>query len=86
MKIEIYHQYSKLDNEHQFGIEIIDKDNYYETYINWVWFYLGVYLGKDKLTIYPHRPLWSKKPKVYKYLDNAERQAKLIADYIKSKL
>ena len=84
MNVEIYHQHSKLDSEHQFGIEIIDENNSCETYINWVWFYLGVFMGKDKPTIYPYKPWnWTKKPKKYKYLNNAERQAKLIADHIK---
>lgn len=86
MKIEIYHKYSELDKEPQFGIEIIDEANQCDAYINWIWFYLGVYLGKNRPTIYPYKPWnWNRKSKSYKNLNNAERQARLIANYIKSK-
>lgn len=88
MTVEIYYKYSELDKEPQFGLVILDENYTHKHYVNCIWYYLGYFLeGKNKPAIYPFVPWgWEGvKPKIYKDCNNAERQAKLIANYINKK-
>jgi hypothetical protein len=53
MQIEISHRYSELDSENQFGIYFIDETEIYKIYIRWVFYYLGKYVDKKDIRIYP---------------------------------
>jgi hypothetical protein len=84
MKIELSYIWSDLDNEHQFGLVSEDVPTVYN---QWVWFYLGVFLGMEhKYVLYPFSMLgnWrqGKILKSYKLHTDAERQARLIANRI----
>jgi hypothetical protein len=76
MKIELSYDYSFLDKERQFGIEIYGLD---ETYSRWIFYYLGCRFGQ-RINLYPYHI--GKTVKNYKYCNNAIRQANLIADRI----
>ncbi len=77
MKIELSYQYSELDKNHQFGLVL--EDEYYQPYFRWVYFYLGKYLS-DNVRLYPFNV--GKVLKNYKWCNDAEKQAKLIANKI----
>lgn len=84
MKIELSYKWSDLDKEHQFGL-VTTGDA--QAYIQWIWYYLEVFLGTDRrYTLYPFSLTsdWQKGKvlKSYKFHTDAERQAKLIANRI----
>jgi len=81
LQIDVYHQYSNLDKEHQFGLVFRNEENY-ATYIRWIYFYLGKFL-KDGIGLYPYSV--GKKIKTYQYCNDAIRQSKLISDLINKK-
>ena len=85
MQIRLTYSFSLLDNEHQFGIEFIDDQPYHNLYIRWVFFYLGMYLEKKKIPIYPYS-IGIKTFKQYKNCNDAKRQAMLIVNAINKKL
>jgi len=87
MEIEVSYRYSKLDNEKQFGIKILDEREIHQVYIRWVYYYLGAFLGiKSGIRIYPFSlkddVFKGKVLKKYKYCNDAKRQAKLIFNKI----
>ncbi|MCX6306882.1 MAG: hypothetical protein NT040_18100 [Bacteroidetes bacterium] len=52
--IKLTHEWSELDQVHQFGIELSDEPQN-DAAFNWVWFHLGS-LTKDRpVAIYPYR-------------------------------
>jgi hypothetical protein len=84
MKIILTYEYSHLDNNHQFGLEFKDAE-YCDVYIYWIWFYLGSLLSEivnhgHDIRLYPFES--GNVIKEYKFCNNAERQAKLIANRI----
>ncbi|WP_250476111.1 hypothetical protein, partial [Caballeronia sp. GAFFF1] len=76
--------YSHIDNQHQFGLVFNDVKGYDETYIRWVYYYLGVNLGIRNFRLYPFQ--LECKYKVYKCCNDAQRQSKLIVNAINKKL
>jgi hypothetical protein len=86
MTIKLTYLKTGVDKVPQFGITFKEDDNY-KAYIRWVYFYLGIYLGRKNSTyfLYPF-DLNGRVLKEYKFCNDAERQAKLIANKIKSKL
>lgn len=86
MKIELTYKYSELDKKHQFGIKTTG-DEYSKTYINWVWFYLGMMLPpRVNYTIYPLNLNDGVLIKEYVFANDAQRQATFIVTRIKTKL
>lgn len=88
MTIRFSYKFSTLDNRHQFGIEFLNESNTkFETqYIRWVWFYLGQLLsGERAKEIYPYS-VNVKTVKVYKFCNDARRQAHLIYKQIIKKV
>lgn len=83
MTIELSYRYSALDKSHCFGLVFNDSD-LYETYIRWVWFYLGQHLinRPDDLRLYPYN-YQGKIIKDYKFCNDAKRQALLLGNAIK---
>ncbi len=77
MKVKLSYRYSELDKEHQFGVTLEENNKeHYQNMYQWLWFYLGAYLGKDrKVRIYPFA--LDKTLKGYNYND-----AKKIAGWI----
>jgi len=86
MTIELSYRYSELDKIFCFGLVFNDHQNS-ETYIRWVWFYLGQELIKvpNNFRLYPYN-YDSKVLKNYKYLNDAKRQAIVLANAMKRKL
>jgi hypothetical protein len=86
MEIELTYRYSELDQRKEFGLIFITDKNYYETYIRWVYYYLGVYLGERKFPLFQfslmNHYLKGVKTKKYKYCNNAKLQAKIITNAI----
>lgn len=81
MKIELSYKYSELDNRNEYGL-VLEGENY-EMYFRWVYFYIGMFLNK-KVTLYPFtlKKHKGRLLKSYKFLNDAERQARLIANRI----
>ena len=85
--VEITYKYSKLDKGKQFGL-VFNYPIGHETYIRWVYFYMGEYFNKKKISLYPFdigNSSYYKdkiKKKTFKHCNNAERQAKLIVNHI----
>ena len=84
MKIELSYVYSNLDKRQEFGLV---TQGYNETYIRWIWYYLGVFLGDNyKFKLYPFSmasTMWKGRVlKSYKYHTHAKKQALLIANKI----
>jgi len=86
MTIELSYRYSKLDKTHCFGLVFNATENY-ETYIRWVWYYLGQQLVKKprNVRIYPFN-YNGKVLKNYKFCNDAQRQAVLLSNAIKRRL
>lgn len=82
MKVRLTYKYSELDKEHQFGLTFTEYSEVYEMYVRWIYFHLGRLLGNDKITIYQFDS--GKVVKEYKYCNDAERQASLVFNKIKS--
>lgn len=83
MTFELSYRYSHLDNEHQFGIVV--NNNTDEVYVRWIFFHLGAFKKLHEITIYPFSLVKDFKGKVlreYKFCNDAERQAKMIAKRI----
>jgi len=81
LQIDVYHRYSELDKEHQFGLVFRNEENH-ATYIRWIYFYLGKFL-KDDIPFY-HFAV-GRKIKTYQYCNDAIKQARLIYSLIKKK-
>jgi len=81
MTFTVKYKHSKLDREAQFGITS-SLSEHHRIYERWVWFYLGAYFGENKPAIYPYSIDNHTKIKVYKYCNDAKRQAKLIFNHI----
>lgn len=86
MTIELSYRYSELDNAYCFGIFFNYPENY-ETYVRWIWYYLGQELIKvpKNFRLYPFRSN-NKVLKNYKHLNDAKRQAVILANAIKRRL
>lgn len=86
MTIELSYRYSDLDKTFCFGLVFNDHQNS-ENYIRWVWFYLGQELIKapDNFRLHPYN-YDSKVLKNYKYLNDAKRQAIVLAKAMKRKI
>jgi hypothetical protein len=78
-KVNFYYRYSDLDEVHEFGV--VDN-GCGEIYLTWVFFYLGVYLGrefKEEIRLFPYKVyVWEKPIKTYK-INGAEKCAKYIS-------
>ena len=87
MTIKLTYEYSKLDKVKTFGLTFKEHNNY-QLYIRWIYYYLGVFLGKKtmKYRLYPFDIQQGKLLKEYKFCNDAQLQALLIANKIKSKL
>jgi len=92
MTIEISYRFSELDKEHHFFIRTkpTDQTNIYawETqYINWIWYYMGKANVKTKsVRIYPFSDHNKSKIKSYKFCNDAQRQARLLVEFINRNL
>ena len=95
MEVEITYRYSKLDNVPEFGLSFIDERENHQTYIRWVYFYLGgLIMGNSTIKIKPIIYPFTLKNStfngkiLYKYKDcnDAQRQAKMIYKRIIKKL
>ena len=80
MTIQLTYKYSDLDEENQFGLQFFDIEHC-ETYIRWVYFYLGHFMGGEYIRLYPFAS--GKVVKNYKFCNDAKRQATLIFNAIK---
>jgi hypothetical protein len=82
-KVNFYHRYSDLDEVHEFGVT---DGGCGEVYLTWVFFYLGVYLGREyktKIRLFPYKVYsWENPIKTYK-INDAEKCAQLITQRIK---
>jgi hypothetical protein len=81
-KVNFYHRYSDLDKLHEFGV--VDG-GCGSAYLMWVFFYLGVYIGREykKVRLFPFKIYsWENPVKIYK-INDAERCAQLITQRIK---
>jgi hypothetical protein len=86
MKINLSYKYSDLDKCHCFGVDF-ENTEFRDAYCHWVWYYLGVYLGKIKsFNLYPYSqtnsPMYGKVLKTYKSSKGADEVAKLIVNRI----
>lgn len=81
MAFTVTYKYSVLDKEPQFGI-VSSLTPHHETYVRWVWFYLGAHFGENKPRLYPFELNDATNAKTYKYCNDAKRQAKLIINHI----
>lgn len=79
MKILLSYKYSELDKRPEWGIEIIDGENY-EIYVRWIWWYLG----KANISVYPYSV--GSIVKEYKYCNDAKKQAQYIINRINKTL
>lgn len=83
MVIELSYRYSDLDKRQEFGLV---TEGHNETYIRWLWFFLGTYLGPySGFQLYPFSQTGAWKGRVlksYKYHTDARKQALLIANRI----
>lgn len=89
MKIELTYEWSELDKHHSFGIVFLESIPSNEIYIRWVYYYLGTMFKDKRPVMYPFSLLGNKNGiliKEYKDCNNAERQAKLLFDKMKSTL
>lgn len=84
MTIRLTYKYSNLDKEHKFGLTFMQGEAY-EAYIRWVWFYLGERLANRKFALYPFDLNDGKILKEYQFYNDAEKQAKFIANKILKK-
>ena len=83
LQIKLYHQYSELDKEHQFGV-VTESNEYWNSYINWIWFYMGKKLGSKNYAIYPCSIGDAKPKRIYKNCNNAIKQANLLVNAMDS--
>lgn len=78
MKIILTHTYNELDKRDEFGLNFVVNSQGGLFYQNWVWFYLGKYLGDREIALHPYR-ISERDYKVYKVGNNsADDHAKLI--------
>lgn len=81
--LELTYKYCALDKEKKFGLVFVDDSNF-DIYTRWVFFYLGRELSKmtNEPRIYPFKIRDGRVVKKYKFLNNAQRQGKLLANRI----
>lgn len=88
IKIELYHEYSKIDECHYFGIvtENISNTEFIKNYIQWIWYYIGYNSAKiksKKIKLLPYKS--GKLLKKYKFCNDAEYQSIKIINRINKK-
>lgn len=82
VKIDLYHEYSKTDQCHYFGLvtENTASTQFIKNYIQWIWFHLGEKIQDKNIKILPY----SCGKIVYKYkcCNDAKKQATQIFNRI----
>lgn len=84
IKIELYHEYSKTEKCHEFGLvtENLEGSCFMKHYIQWIWFYLALNLKYKEIKLFPY-PV-GKLVKSYKFFNDATQQSEMIAKRIDS--
>jgi len=84
IKIELYHEYSRTDKCHNFGIvtENLKESLFVKNYIQWIWFWVGLKLKNKEAKIFPYA--LGKLVYSYKFCNDASHQGEIIAKKIDS--
>ena len=87
-KIDYYHRWSDLDNQHEFAVARNEEQDCGVAYFAWVFYYLGVCFRSKRKDVYllPFKPYnWGKPIKTFN-INGADKVARLIYNRIEKTL